>query len=98
MIYETKRREVVQNRFSLVATLGKSEMSSGLSYVVFSRVRRFSDIAIDCGLTWDRLTSKISSKKKFRERVEYEKEILVTKSIATEIRYIENVTLNPILN
>ena len=37
----------------LVATLGKSEMSSGLSYVVFSRVRLFLDIAIDGGLTWD---------------------------------------------
>ena len=67
-------------------------MSSGLSYVVFSRVRRFSDIAIDGGLTFDRLTTKITSKQKFRERVKYEKEVLITKSTETERRYIDNDT------
>ena len=79
-------------RGKLVATLGKSEMSSGLSYVVFSRVRRFSNIAIECGLTWDRLTTKITSKKKFLERVKYEKDVLVIKSMETERRYHANVT------
>ena len=79
-------------RGKFVATLGKTEMSSGLSYVVFSRVRRFSDIAIDGGLTFDRLTTKITSKQKFRERVKYEKEVLITKSTETERRYIDNDT------
>ena len=79
-------------RGKLVATLGKTEMSSGLSYVVFSPVRRFSDIAIDGGLTFDRLTTKITSKQKFRERVKYEKEVLITKSTETERRYIDNDT------
>ena len=67
-------------------------MSSGLSYVVFSAVRRFSDIATDSGLTWDRLTTKLTSKKKFLERVKYEKEVLVIKFIQTERCYNANVT------
>ena len=71
----------------MVANLGKTERSPGLSYVVFSRVRRFTCVAVDGGLTWDRLTSKITSGKKFRERVDYEKEVLIPKSLETESRY-----------
>ena len=67
-------------------------MSSGLSYVVFSLVRRFSDIAIDGGLKFERLTRKITSNKKFKERVQYEKAILLFKSTETESRYNDNIT------
>ena len=63
-------------------------MSSGLSYGVFSLVQRFSDIAIDGGLTFERLTRKITSNKKFKERVQYEKAILQFKSTETESRNI----------
>ena len=55
-------------RGKLLANLGLNEPSSGLAYVVFSRVRRFKDIAIEGGLCWDRLTNKINLKTDFKER------------------------------
>lgn len=39
----------------VVGTLGTLEKADGLTYVVFSRVRKFDDIAVDGGITWQRL-------------------------------------------
>ena len=70
-----------------MANLGKTERSPGLLYVVFSRVRRFTCVVVDGGLTWDCSTSKITSSKKFCERVDYENEVLIPKSLETERRF-----------
>ena len=42
----------------LESTLGTLEQADGLTYVVFSRVRKFDDIAVDGGITWQRLNTR----------------------------------------
>ena len=81
-------------RGKLLANLGINEPSSGLAYVVFSRVRRFKDIAIEGGLCWDRLTNKINLKNDFRERRKYEMEVLLPKSALTLQRHTEENGIN----
>ena len=78
-------------RGKVVANLGKTERSPGLSYVVFSCVRCFICVAVDDDLTWDCLTSKITSSKKFCKRVDYEKEVLIPKSLEIERRYNDSI-------
>ena len=52
----------------VVVSLGRKEVEHGLSYVVFSRVRRFQDIGIIRGVSGDRLTSQIAKRAKFKKR------------------------------
>ena len=44
-------------------------MEHGLSYVAFSRVRRFSDIGIIGGIPLHRLTTQISNQAKLKKRL-----------------------------
>ena len=66
-----------------VGELGGNERSDGMTYVIFSRVRKFSDVAIDGGLTYARLTRKISDRASFLRRLHAEKTILERKVIST---------------
>ena len=54
-----------------------------MTYVIFSRVWRFSDVAIGGGLTYARLTRKISDRASFLRRLHAEKTILERKVIST---------------
>ena len=56
-------------RGKIVIHLGDKEMELGLSYVAFSRATRFSDIGIDGGITYERLTTKISGHAKMKDRL-----------------------------
>ena len=86
------KEQVSTVRGKVLANLGITETSSGLSYVVFSRLRRFKDIAIEGGLCVDRLTNKINLKSEFKERRKYKMEVLLPISALTLQRYIsENV-------
>ena len=73
---------------TLVANLGKSEKSPGLSYVFFSRLRKFSNLLIDGGLTFDCLTNKILSNKRFKDRVKYKWQVLEVKTRLTKAQYL----------
>ena len=76
-------REKIIN--SLIANLGKSEKSPGLSYMVFSRMQKFSKLLIERGLTLDCLTNNILSNKRFKDRVKYEQKLLeVNDKLTTE--------------
>ena len=85
----------------LVATLGRLERSNGLTYVIFSRVRRFKDIAIDGGLCFTRLATRIGSATSFKYRVQMEKELLEVKHSDTVLkfysiyRYVPNGVVSP---
>jgi len=54
----------------VVVDLGPTEKEHGLSYVAFSRVRRFQDLGVLGGCTLERLTTKISGQKKLKNRLE----------------------------
>ena len=66
-------------RGKVVGTLGTLEKADGLTYVVFSRVRKFDDIAVDGGITWQRLNTRINTRKTFLVRKEMEKQLLESK-------------------
>jgi ATP-dependent exoDNAse (exonuclease V) alpha subunit len=53
----------------VVVSLGRKEVEHGLSYVAFSRVRRFQDIGIIGGVSGDRLTSQIAKQAKLKKRL-----------------------------
>ena len=55
----------------VVVNLGRKEAEHGVSYVAFSRVRRFQDIGIVIGrgVSRDRLTSQISKQEKLKHRL-----------------------------
>jgi Helitron helicase-like domain at N-terminus/PIF1-like helicase len=53
----------------VVVDLGAKEMEHGLSYVAFSRVRRFKDIGIMGGIPLQRITSQISNQEKLKNRI-----------------------------
>ena len=72
----------------LVGTLGTLEKSNGLTYVIFSRVRRFKNIAIDGGLTYSRLSNRIGSSVSFKYRVSMEKKLLQPKHLKTVIKFM----------
>ena len=66
-------------RGKVVGTLGTLEKADGLTYVVFSRVRKFDDIAVDGGITWQRLNTRINTRKTFLVRKDMEKQLLESK-------------------
>ena len=53
----------------VVVNLGRKEAEHGVSYVAFSRVRRFQDIGIIGGVSGDRLTTQISKQEKLKHRL-----------------------------
>ena len=53
----------------VVVSLGRKEAEHGVSYVAFSRVRRFQDIGIIGGVSGDRLTTLISKQEKLKQRL-----------------------------
>ena len=71
----------------VVGELGENERSDGLTYVIFSRVRRFDDVAIDGGMTFARITRKIRDRNSFQRRLESEKNILESRVRSTLILY-----------
>jgi len=71
----------------LVGNLGLLERSNGSTYVIFSRVRRFKDLAIDGGLSFSRLTKKIGSSTSFKYRVLMEQELLSTKHSESVLKF-----------
>ena len=73
----------------VVCNLGDKEKEDGLSYVIFSRVRRLDQIGIIDGLTLDRLTRKISNRISFKKRVQFEEEVLNTRTERTKLKYSE---------
>ena len=72
---------------NVVCKLGDKEKEDGLSYVIFSRVRRLDQIGIIDGLTLDRLTKKISNRVSFKRRVLFEEEVLNSMSEMTKLKY-----------
>ena len=54
----------------VVVDLGPTEKEHGLSYVAFSRVRRFQDLGVLGGCSLERLTTKISGQKKLKNRLD----------------------------
>ena len=54
----------------VVVDLGPTEKEHGLSYVAFSRVRRFQDLGVLGGCALERLTTKISGQKKMKNRLD----------------------------
>jgi ATP-dependent exoDNAse (exonuclease V) alpha subunit len=53
----------------VILVLGKTERECGLSYVGFSRNRRFADVGVDGGINGDRITTKIKNQKKLKVRL-----------------------------
>ena len=76
-------------RSKVVGNLGTLERSDGLTYVIFSRVRRFDDIAIDGGMTWQRISTKISNRVSFQKRKQMERVLLKAKIDDTLLKYEE---------
>lgn len=72
---------------NVVVNLGPKEAEHGLSYVAFSRVRRFCDIGIIGGVSGDRLTTKISNQEKLKQRL----------SEDIRLRHLETRTLETLL-
>ena len=58
-----------------IGELGGNERSDGMTYVIFSRVRKFSDVAIDDGLTYARLTRKVSDRASLLRRLHADKSV-----------------------
>ena len=73
----------------VVGNLGTQERSDGLSYVIFSRVHKFDDVAIDGGMTWEHITKKISNRVSFQKRKEMERTLLKAKIEETLLKYEE---------
>ena len=71
----------------IVGNLGTQERSDGLTYVIFSRVRKFDDVAIDGGMTWQRITKKISDRVSFQKRKQMERILLKAKIEDTLLKY-----------
>jgi len=69
----------------VVLDLGRKEAEHGLSYVAFSRVRRFQDIGIKGGISKVRLTTLISQQQKLINRKREDKRLssLETKTLET---------------
>ena len=76
-------------RGKVVGTSGTLEKADGLTYVVFSRVHKFDDIAVDGGITWQQLNTRINTRKTFLVRKDMEKELLESKVEDTLLRYEE---------
>lgn len=60
----------------VVACLGKKEIEHGLTYTVFSRVRKASNLGIIGGLPQERLTSKVAKHNKMNPRIQEEKRLM----------------------
>ena len=73
----------------IVGDIGVTEKSDGLTYVLFSRVRKFSDVGIDGGLTYARLTRKIKTRVSLQRRILFEESVLKPLANNTLLTYEE---------
>ena len=73
----------------IVGDVGVNEKNDGLTYVLFSRVRKFSDVGIDGGLTYARLTRKIKNRVSMQRRILFEEEVLKPLAHNTLLTYID---------
>ena len=62
-------------RTKVVASLGVTEKEHGLTYTVFSRVRKASDIGIINGFPRVRLLDKVKNQGKMKARIQEEKRL-----------------------
>ena len=81
-LYGKPRDKLSVLKLSLIS--GEKEKEHGLSYTVFSRVTRPSDLGLLGGLSRDRLLRKISTQSKMKPRIKEERRIdkLVRHTIA----------------
>ena len=62
-------------RGKVVVDIGSREADHGLTYTAFSRCQRFSNIGIQGGFPYNRISTMIRSQKKLKERLKEEQRL-----------------------